>query len=981
MNLFSACGAALPSASVVPVLDPTRYETLKSRDFVLYVGVLYDSSVKSSDDVECLSRLKQSKNLGLKHFALDVNDELSLNNFNILFLDDSILKNPGIEGIIRLCVSFAEAGGFVCAENCFLPIYDKLLGSDLKTSPLEEMPASDEIFFPAVTEDMREMQEILNDFFSLYSSYGDSLKENRLDCGYSIKSGKGFIPLSSFAGGMLSAIAPANSGATLFLPDIIPDKQARQNFELKALNTGLEYYSDSSLSAARLMESAFMAYAARSILGFSLERNWGTYTRPSLSFTLPLDTAAVKKSMQTELISRAQKLGLVTSYSISDLSLLESEPVCVLSFLESIDASGNVTEKKYSSSGISGQKLRAGHDVFFIKPDKQSSGAASNALPSESVACSISAAYQNADKSPDFLIGNSQGDIMLAMGNLDGGRYILGPPVSANSNTFNTLNVPGPSAPIGYDINFDGIMDIVCGTGDGRLVWFEGYNGMNYKPGGELLKVPDEGRVIPAIGDINSDRYPDILLSTENGKLLIYFGEARGGFSEEYSEVDIPGYENRRLAPVIYDINSDNLPDILLGTDDGFILKLIQNPDGSFSQAGFVESNLKNSFGDFRVWIGSCASPAVTDLNFDGKPDLVVAGVSKNLAVPADDIPSAYQNLIIRAAAELVRSGYYVGLRPSLGLYSDASDEVLNINGLFESVKYRIVYGNEPFGADMFGRQINALCPEQSFSSIAQSKASWISSYRPAEIPSNALALPFYFTHLGKQVLPVQNSAEFVKDSLFANLSAKYEIPLKVNPDSADPDEIFELAEQTSEFKYNNFYTSLMENQLVFALTAAMNFDVKVSGDTPLSGNETELLLIPKITSGDNPLLSDSYSRAVGVVMTLSDKLDNITLGTDADIYYRAGNKLYFSLDRAVRIFVQEGSNDPNHIAAVNLPCRIYKNTSDLEIEFLEPGFKELVYKGNAELLSYGWQKTQKGDYTYFFADSSKDRLVIKPSD
>lgn len=982
INLFSACGAAPPAEADIPVLDPMRYETLKSRGFVLYAGVLFDSGTKAREDVEYLSRLSQAKNLGLEYFALDINEEISYADFNILFLDDSLLKSPNCEDIIRLCLSFAEAGGFVYAENAFLPVYDKLTGSDFGILPLKEMPSPDETSFPSVPEDMREMQEILSDFLALYASYDDSLKENRLDYGYSIKGGKELVPLSLFGGGMLSAVLTTESGATLFLPDIIPDKSARQNSELRALGTGLEYYSDSSFSAARIMESAFMAYAARSILGFSLERNLGVYTRPSISLTLPLDAATVRKGLQSELISRADRLGLVPSYSVADSSFVENGPFCVLSYLESMDSFCNFTGAGLDSSGISGSKLRTDQGLFMYKPSSPISDETAVTSPTSSSACFLSCTDLNGDNSPDFFFGNGLGDIMISMGSLGvDGRYSISSPFFIKSDRYEELTVAGPSAPIGYDINFDGIIDIVCGTGDGKVLWFEGYNGINFKPRGELLSIAEGGRVIPAIGDINSDRYPDILLSTESGKLLVYFGKPKGGFSEEFYELELPGYDNMRLSPFIYDINSDKLPDVLLGTEDGFVLKLIQNPEGSFSQAGFVESNLKNNFGDYRVYFGSCASPVVTDINFDGKPDIVAAGVCEDVAVPIKSIPTAYQNLIVRSVSELKNKGYYVGLRPSLGAYLSAQDEVLSVDNLLKKMRTRLVYGDSPFGADIFGRQINVLNPEQSFSSLAQSKASWISSYRTSETPSNALALPFYFTQTDRRILLVQNSAESIKDSLFTALSANYDLPLKLNFDNTAAGEVFTVLEQASEFKYENFYTSLMENQLVFALTAAMNFELRAEGDAPVSGKETELLLIPKIISNEDPLYSENYSRAVGAVMTFSDSFKGKSFGTDADIYYCDGNKLYFSLNRAVKIFVQEDDTDSSHIAAANLPCKIEKNASKLEIEFLEPGFKELVYKGEADLLSHGWRRVQKGDYSYFFSDNSSNRLIIRPKD
>lgn len=979
-NLFSACGESTAVKNADPVMDPLRYETLKSRGLKLYVGLLYDSAIKKAEDLEYLSRLKQSRNLGLKYFTLDINEEISYEDFNILFLDDSLLKSPGAADIIKKCFSFSEAGGFVYAENAFLPLYDKHSSMSFSVSELKNLPAFDSVSFPSVPEDMEEMQEILSDYLGLYLSYGEALKEERRDCGYVIKNGKSLIPISFFDGGILSAVVPTGSGATLFLPAALPDKLSRQDSDLKTLKTGREYYSDTSLSAARLMEDAFMAFASRSALGFSLERNLGPYTRPSISVSLPLDVPVVRRGAQIDLISRASKLGIVPSYSVADSTYMEGGPFCVFSYLESKKNLIDFVNTELDSNGLSGKRIKSGNELLALRPAKSVPTDVDSRSRLENAACSISCVHFNSDKSPDFLIGSSNGDIKLSMGNLsDEKSYVLGPPFTLKSDKFEELRVPGPSAPTGCDINFDGFLDILCGTGDGRVLWFEGYNGTSFRPRGELLTIPDGGRIIPTTGDLNGDRYPDMLLSTESGRLLIYFGMPRGGFSEEFEEIELPGYCGKRLSPLIYDINGDKRQDILLGTEEGYILKLLQNEDGSFSQAGPIEAEFKNKFGENRVYFGGFVSPAVADLNFDGKPDIVTASAVNNFSVPLDTLSAASLNLIVKSASDLKNKDYYIGLRPTLGSCSETQDEVFRIDNLLKRIKNRVDFGDAPFGIEVFGRQINAFCPERSLSSVVQSKASWLSAYDKPDLPENALALPYYFTRSGRALLLVQNSAEKIEGSDFSRLSAKYELPLKLSLDGTDVDGSFELLEQAAKFKSENFYTSLMENQLVFALNAALNFELSLDGDAPAYSKDSELLLIPKHLSDENPLYSANYSGAVGAVITFSAALGNRNFGTDADIYYKDGNKLYFSLSRAVRIYEQKNDYEQDHLLAVNLPCKIEKRGENLEIVFSEPGFKELVYKGKARVLTQGWSSFEKDGCTYFRSDSSLNRVSLKP--
>ncbi len=251
-----------------------------------------------------------------------------------------------------------------------------------------------------------------------------------------------------------------------------------------------------------------------------------------------------------------------------------------------------------------------------------------------SIAYSVAVADVNGDGKPDLLVANcgpvginacnhGNGLMGVLLGNGDG---TFRPVVTYNSGGSTAVSVA-----VG-DVNGDGKPDLLvaneCGTstdcGRGSVGVLLGNGDGTF----QAATIYDVGYAINslAVADVNADKKLDLLVVNggTNHNVGVLLGNGDGSF-QPVEAYDSGG--NTALSVVVADVNGDGKPDLLVGNQcdmsnncaDGSVGVLLGNGDGTFQPV------VNYGSGGSGVW-----ALAVADVNGDGKPDLLDASYFYN---------------------------------------------------------------------------------------------------------------------------------------------------------------------------------------------------------------------------------------------------------------------------------------------------------------------------------------------------------------
>jgi len=212
-----------------------------------------------------------------------------------------------------------------------------------------------------------------------------------------------------------------------------------------------------------------------------------------------------------------------------------------------------------------------------------------------------------------YTVGRSPNDLVLTDLNSDGFVDILTGHTESRDISFLRGNGDGTFQPVqsipaggaviigsifAADVNNDGILDLILGhQGMPRLFYLLGSRSGTFQAPQPIALRNAGGIFGLAVADFNRDGFPDIVVGQGSADTMIVFG-SRTGFQPPARI--LPSFAS---AILVGDLNSDGNLDIL--TNVGTVLGL-----GS---------------GEFQTPLPALAFIAMTDLNGDGKPDLVAA--------------------------------------------------------------------------------------------------------------------------------------------------------------------------------------------------------------------------------------------------------------------------------------------------------------------------------------------------------------------
>lgn len=182
----------------------------------------------------------------------------------------------------------------------------------------------------------------------------------------------------------------------------------------------------------------------------------------------------------------------------------------------------------------------------------------------------------------------------------------------------------------------------------------------------------------PATAELNGDSQPDLVLGTANGILIRLlnttpqganvptFGTPQANWLNLDQLVPRPSY----AAPTFADVDADGDADLVVGTGRGRLL-LYRNDAGAYNLQNAAWGNVRTV--DSQNLLLGYACPVVTDLDRNGQPDLLVGNASGRLIRYSGLSSATFDSL-----PDLVPDPYSTYARPALGrLYADDSLDLI----------------------------------------------------------------------------------------------------------------------------------------------------------------------------------------------------------------------------------------------------------------------------------------------------------------
>jgi hypothetical protein len=234
---------------------------------------------------------------------------------------------------------------------------------------------------------------------------------------------------------------------------------------------------------------------------------------------------------------------------------------------------------------------------------------------------------------PDIGDFDQDGSLDMILGNNDGLIRVYKEDTAAHYNYHlvsdkitNSIDVGLNSCPVVYDLNNDGVLDMLIGSKGGKITLYTQditdtlkfvINNFNFS---DINTVPYD-QLSPALVDLDDDGRLDLLIGDYSGHLLYYEQTDTNAFyfafvTNNFCSINVAS----NAAPCFADIDQDGLTDLLIGDQQG---KLSRYEQESLQSLNFIP--VSANFNDIDV--GSYSQPAIGDLNGNGLLDLLIGNL------------------------------------------------------------------------------------------------------------------------------------------------------------------------------------------------------------------------------------------------------------------------------------------------------------------------------------------------------------------
>ncbi|HHY74567.1 MAG TPA: VCBS repeat-containing protein [Bacillus bacterium] len=876
-------------------------------------------------------------------------------DYDFIYLDGQ-LGEKEIEEVKDELISYVNDGGSLFLSHEYGKQFPSEFTGITRFEPITDKELS--FTYPEVRRNLSGLQEVWRTFTDIYGKYQGLKATHHIDFKEGAVIGTA-TPLVNKGELSLLTAQSYGKGTVIWANKFLPNEQFITRFDLQAENNQ-KYFHFGYASANYLFRNELMKYIAKEKYGYSIQKAYGTYGRPSLAWQAHYEAlySFVLRDMikWTELL---EKHNQIPTYSIVRGSYNGGQWQETLRFHENIGTNSepnfvNVEENSFFSAG---KVLTTKEDIIrFERYPGYHTFLSPLELPYRAYA---TVADLNADGKLDLLVGSYNGNVYFMQNAGEAGELLFESPVELKD-----VHVDQAAAPTVVDWNDNQKDDLIVGNEAGELLLFlnDGKGGFtkegNITANGNPIKLV--GNAAPTAVDWDGDGIIDLLVGDKTGQVYFYKGKETGSIdvSEGIALQSSDGVlqVDSFAAPAVVDWNEDGNLDLLVGDISGEITVFLQQDDGLLVNQGKLTGETKNFFGTNAINVGHFTVPVVVDWNMDGKKDLLTGHLEYGNPYAIDDQLFPYKREFKENIAH--SQSKKIPLIPHMYFNENLTDE----NENHEMEIHRNSFNNlgipwkEDMGVNHHTWTINkdAL---QTFKNQQEYGIWWNFGFRPPNV-STAPRDGKEFLMIVPFMLPSEKEDErFSKFILFSpaphNLNyaqawdglAKFDIPLtyfehiehSMKPGTKVYKKLIDEINFMNEFREKYKYTFQTEEQM------ARSFLNTFYGDVHFAATNEGVVVVPDYSNVPEEV--KEYEKTLGIKLELGEAYEGKEITTSSMFFYEGNDGYYIGVDEPIKIdFVEKSTMlEQVHFVRSNSPVEIISIEKNvLRLKLATKGMQEL---------------------------------------
>ena len=432
-----------------------------------------------------------------------------------------------------------------------------------------------------------------------------------------------------------------------------------------------EPMSLTSVSAQSLLRGYYAEYVSKKKYGFALERTFGTFgTNPAAWELHYEDITGIKEKSLIDFSEYCIENNQMPSFTLVRNAYTWFKRAESITYLEYDNGFKN---DAYENAYCSGTHIVSGGK--WLELDSYSD---TDSYFKDNPGY-IKRAYPfivdwNEDGNFDIISGSADGNIYYFEGRGMNTNYEVGTATYFTDETGAALNVGAYSSPVIFDINGDGKGELVSGAEDGVIRAYQSQknkknpNSMAFSYIGEVINTGLTDSMI-SCGFLNDDNIMDIAVGSRTGEMRVYYGYSEDGKHTLYNNY-VPVETNERwVSPCIHN------GQLFGGTLEGYVASYYF--DGEMYKKGeYLTADTNTRRGDKRISIGMNNVPRFYDIDGDGDDDLICGSLEYGMAYPIDSEYFPYRKELDEQLKYCKDRGIYVGVHGLTHKYASPEQEL-----------------------------------------------------------------------------------------------------------------------------------------------------------------------------------------------------------------------------------------------------------------------------------------------------------------